>query len=92
MLGALPGTEIKLGDTPVPDLNFTTDPLALQILLEGTTIPFTAMTFEVSSTVDFDIDTLLAPADDGNAAAAYYHAASLPNVSQFDSTSFELLA
>lgn len=89
LMGARPGTVLRLGDTLVADLNFTSDPIALQLLLDDTQIPVTAMTFEVTETNDFDIDALLPLAEEGNEVARYYHDASTPIAEQSGRTSFE---
>lgn len=90
LLGSRPGTEIELGGTPVPDLNFTSDPVALQIVLDHSEVPFTAMTFEVSSTVDVNLDDFDEAIGDGNEVAQYYRAGSSLNAIQFGTTTFEV--
>jgi pyrimidine-specific ribonucleoside hydrolase len=83
LMGSRRGSGLKLGDTPVPDLNFTLDPVALEILLEQSRIPATFLLFEVTSTVNITA-AQLAPLADAGAAGAYYAAASAPNVQAFD--------
>ena len=83
LMGSRRGSGLKLGSTPVPDLNFTLDPVALKILLEQSRIPATFLLFEVTSTVNISA-AQLAPLADAGPAGAYYAAASAPNVRAFD--------
>jgi inosine-uridine nucleoside N-ribohydrolase len=83
LMGSRRGGGLKLGATPVPDLNFTLDPVALEILLKQSRIPATFMLFEVTSTVNITA-AQLAPLAGAGRAGAYYAAASAPNVQAFD--------
>jgi pyrimidine-specific ribonucleoside hydrolase len=83
LMGSRPGRGLRLGSTPVPDLNFTLDPIALEILLEQSRIPATFLLFEVTGTVTISAGQL-APLADAGPAGAYYAAASAPNVEAFD--------
>jgi hypothetical protein len=57
----------------VPDLNFTLDPVALEVLLKQSRSPATFSLFEVTSTVNLTAADLAPLAD---ASGAYYAAAS----------------
>jgi pyrimidine-specific ribonucleoside hydrolase len=85
LAGSKPGQGLKLGTTPVPDLNFTSDPEALRYILEETDIPLTAMLFEVTSTTELDAKQIASLRDHGP-AGRYFAAASEPNVQAFGPT------
>jgi pyrimidine-specific ribonucleoside hydrolase len=83
LMGSRPGGGLKLGETPVPDLNFTLDPIALKLLLKRSHIPATFLLFEVTSTVIITAAQVAALAQTGR-AGRFYAAASGPNVRAFD--------
>jgi pyrimidine-specific ribonucleoside hydrolase len=83
LMGSRRGRGLKLGGTPVPDLNFTLDPIALEVLLKRSRIPVTFLLFEVTSTVNITDRQLQTVAREGR-AGEYYAAASAPNVRAFD--------
>jgi pyrimidine-specific ribonucleoside hydrolase len=84
VMGSRLGRGLKLGGTPVPDLNFTLDPIALEVLLKRSRIPATFLLFEVTSIVNITPRQLQIVAREGS-AGAYYAAASAPEVSAFGS-------
>ena len=79
LMGSRRGGGLKLGTTPVPDLNFTLDPVALKVLLAQSRIPATFMLFEVTSKITITARQLKRIGREGR-AGAYYAAASRPNV------------
>jgi pyrimidine-specific ribonucleoside hydrolase len=84
LMGSRRGRGLKLLGIPVPDLNFTLDPVALEVLLKRSRIPATFLLFEVTSTVNITPRQIQSLAKEGR-AGAYYAAASAPNVSGFGS-------
>ncbi|WP_111132102.1 nucleoside hydrolase [Micromonospora deserti] len=76
------GEPLILGGTPVPDLNFTVDPLALKILLAHSDISFVAMMFEVSSTAAISAPQLHGLASGPSPGGRYVGEASLPNATE----------
>lgn len=79
LVGSKPGGGLSIGDFPVPDLNFTMDPVALRILLTESEIPFTAMMFEVTSTASLSGKRIARLGERGR-AGRYYARASRPNI------------
>src|SRR5437763_56108 len=83
LMGSRRGGGLKLGGTPVPDLNFTLDPMALKVLLTQSRIPATFMLFEVTGKVTITARQLERVGREGR-AGAYYAAASGRNIRAFN--------
>lgn len=79
LAGSKPGNPLVINGIALPDLNFDSDPRALQIILEGSNIPVTAMLFEVTSTKLISNQQLAALGAMENQVAGYFAAASKPH-------------
>lgn len=73
------GEPLLLGTATVPDMNFTADPYALQVLLEQTEIPFTSMMFEVTSTAGVTAAQLRSLAEGPAVSGRYLGTGSVPS-------------
>lgn len=76
LIGSLPGPIIYAGK-PARDFNYSMDPRALSVILDESTVPFTATTFEASSSSALPTEVFDALADSADPTAAYFGNASL---------------
>lgn len=79
LAGSKPGNPLVINGIALPDLNFDSDPRALQVILEGSNVPVTAMLFEVTSTMLISNQQLAELGAKENQVARYFAAASKPH-------------
>lgn len=72
LVGSRPATPLQLYDLPVVDFNYIMDPRAESVILQHTTVPFTAVTFDLSSQAPIAIETLRALATSSDPVARFY--------------------
>ncbi|MCX6461227.1 MAG: nucleoside hydrolase [Actinobacteria bacterium] len=75
LVGGRPGPVIYAGK-PARDFNYSMDPRALSVILDESSIPFTAVTFEASSSAAMPTDIVDALAASADPTAAYFGSAS----------------
>ena len=75
LIGSAPDG-LSFAGKPVRDFNFSMDPRALAVIVEETTIPFVAVTFEASSSTTISTDVVDALADGASPTARYFGRAS----------------
>jgi len=88
LMGSRLGRGLNLGGPPVPDLDFTLDPIALEVLLKRSRIPVTFLLFEATSTASITARQLQTVAREGH-AGQYYAAASAPFLRASDGIPFD---
>lgn len=80
LVGSKPTTVFEIFGTPLVDFNYIMDPRAEQIILDQTYIPFTAITFDLSSLAPIPIPELERLASSPNPLARFYGESSMPRL------------
>lgn len=88
LVGSKPTTVFEVFGTPLVDFNYIMDPRAEQILLEETTIPFTAITFDLSSLAPIPIPELEGLASSANPLARFFGQSSMPRLTYLKEADF----
>ncbi|MBN0048425.1 nucleoside hydrolase [Streptomyces actuosus] len=88
LVGSKPTTPLELFGHPAVDFNYIMDPRAEAIVLEQTSIPFTAINFELSSLAPIPLDRLREMATDPDPLARYFGRSSRPLVDELAANGF----
>jgi len=88
LVGSKPATVFEIFGTPLVDFNYIMDPRAEQIILEETTIPFTAITFDLSSLAPIPIPELEGLASSADPTARFFGQASMPRLDYLKESDF----
>lgn len=88
LVGSKPTTVFEIFGTPLVDFNYIMDPRAEQILLDETTIPFTAITFDLSSLAPIPIPELERLAASTDPLARFYGESSMPRLEMLKEIDF----
>lgn len=88
LVGSKPTTVFELFGTPLVDFNYIMDPRAEQVILEETNIPFTAITFDLSSLAPIPIPELERLASSSDPLARFYGESSMPRLEMLKEIDF----
>ncbi|MFE3632778.1 nucleoside hydrolase [Streptomyces cellostaticus] len=88
LVGSKPTTPLELFGHPVVDFNYIMDPRAEAVVLEQTSIPFTAINFELSSLAPIPLDRLRKLAASPDPLAHFFGQSSLPLVAELAADGF----
>lgn len=88
LAGSKPTTVFEIFGTPLVDFNYIMDPRAGQIVLDETTIPFTAITFDLSSLAPIPIPELERLATSTDPLARFYGESSMPRLEMLKDIDF----
>lgn len=88
LVGSKPTTVFEVFGTPLVDFNYIMDPRAEQIILDQTSIPFTAITFDLSSLAPIPIPELERLASSPDPLARFYGESSMPRLEMLKEMDF----
>ncbi|MDM4719441.1 nucleoside hydrolase [Micromonospora sp. WMMA1363] len=88
LVGSKPTTPLELFGHPVVDFNYIMDPRAEAVVLQQTSIPFTAINFELSSLVPVPLSRLRALTTSPDPLARFFGQASQPFVAELAANNF----
>ncbi|WP_079175221.1 nucleoside hydrolase [Streptomyces malaysiense] len=88
LVGSKPTTPLELFGHPAVDFNYIMDPRAEAVVLEQTSIPFTAINFELSSLAPIPLARLRALATSPDPLARFFGRSSQPLVAELAAAGF----